>query len=137
MNISIDTSLAQWAANCYKYSLATLEQCRVGVSIDCTSGKSYPKGMEITKAKALPGYRLELKFDNGESGVVDLSEFVGRGVFAAWEKPGVFEQVAVTAEGAVEWPGEIDLCPDALYLRMTGKKPEDLFPILRDRMTPA
>jgi Protein of unknown function (DUF2442) len=80
--------------------------------------------MKITRAKALPGYRLELHFDNDESGVVDLTEFVGRGVFAAWEVPGVFVQVGATGEGTVEWPGEIDMCPDALYLRMTGKKAE-------------
>jgi hypothetical protein len=90
--------------------------------------------MEIVEAKALPGYRLQLVFDSGERGAVDLSEFVGRGVFTAWERPGVFEQVAVTSEGAVEWPGEIDMCPDALYLRMTGKTPEELFPSLRNRL---
>ena len=93
--------------------------------------------MKIVTAKALPGFRLELHFDNGESGVVDLSEFAGRGVFAAWEKPGAFEQVAVTNEGALEWPGEIDMCPDALYLRMTGKRPEEIFPALRDRLSHA
>jgi hypothetical protein len=93
--------------------------------------------MNIIQAKPLPDYRLELRFDNGESGVVDLSEFVGRGVCAAWAQPGVFEQVTVTGEGAVEWPGEIDFCPDALYLRMTGKKPEDLFPTLRNRLSHA
>jgi hypothetical protein len=93
--------------------------------------------MNIITAKALPGFRLELKFDNGESGVVDVSEFAGRGVFAAWEKSGVFEQVQVTSEGAVEWPGEIDMCPDSLYMRMTGKRPEEIFPTLRNRMTRA
>jgi hypothetical protein len=93
--------------------------------------------MEITKAKPLPGFRLELQFDSGDGGVVDLSEFVGRGVFGAWEQPGVFEQVRVTAEGAVEWPGQIDMCPDALYLRMTGKRPEDIFPALRNSTTHA
>jgi hypothetical protein len=80
--------------------------------------------MRIIEVKALPGYRLELWFDSGENGTVDLSVFVGRGVFAAWERPGVFEQAAVTSEGAIEWPGELDMCPDALYLRMTGKQPE-------------
>jgi hypothetical protein len=85
--------------------------------------------MEITGAKPLPAYRLELHFDNGESGVVDLSEFVGQGVFAAWNQPGVFEQVVVTSEGAIEWPGELDMCPDSLYLRMTGKKRKELLSI--------
>jgi hypothetical protein len=89
--------------------------------------------MEIIEAKALPGYHLELQFSTGESGVVDLSEFAGRGVFAAWEHPGVFEKIATTSEGAIEWPGGIDMCPDSLYLRMTGKRPEDLFPTLRNR----
>jgi len=89
--------------------------------------------MKITHAKSLPAFRLELRFDNGETGVVDLSSLAGRGVFAAWEKPGVFERVSVSSEGAVEWPGELDLCPDALYLQMTGKKVEDIFPALLNR----
>jgi hypothetical protein len=80
---------------------------------------------------------LNLRFRHGESGIVDLSDLVGRGVFAAWEQPGVFEQVAVTSEGAVEWPGGLDMCPDAMYLRMTGKNPEDLFPSLRNRFSHA
>lgn len=93
--------------------------------------------MRVTQVKPHSGFRLELHFDNGESGIVELKEFVGRGVFAAWEQPGVFEQVAVTSEGAVEWPGEIDMCPDALYLRMTRMKPEELFASLRNQMSHA
>jgi hypothetical protein len=93
--------------------------------------------MKITQVKPLSGYRLELRFEGGESGTVDLSEFVGRGVFTAWERPGVFEQAAVTSEGGVEWPGELDMCPDALYLRMTGKRPEVMFPALRNRLAHA
>jgi hypothetical protein len=89
--------------------------------------------MRINKARALAGYRLELSFDDGESGVVDLSSYVGRGVCTAWEKPGVFDQVSVTSDGAVEWPGQIDFCPDALYLQMTGQRPEEVFPSLSSR----
>jgi hypothetical protein len=36
----------------------------------------------------------------------------------------------VTDDGAVEWPGEIDLCPDALYLTMNGKTLGELYPHL-------
>jgi hypothetical protein len=93
--------------------------------------------MRIIEAKPLPGFQLALQFDNGEGGVVDLTEFVGVGVFSAWEQPGVFEHVSITAEGAVEWPGELDMCPDALYLRMTGKRPEDGFRFLRTRLSHA
>jgi hypothetical protein len=93
--------------------------------------------MKITQAKPLPGFRLQLLFDNGEGGLVDLSALVGRGVFVAWEKPDVFDRVAITDDGAVEWPGEIDLCPDALYLQMTGKSVEEVFPSLRGRLSHA
>ncbi|HEX6963078.1 MAG TPA: DUF2442 domain-containing protein [Lacipirellula sp.] len=87
--------------------------------------------MRITTAKPLRNYHVELTFDSGETGVVDLSSLAGRGVFAVWNQSGLFEQVSVTDVGALQWPGEIDLCPDALYLQMTGKKPEDIFPALK------
>ena len=86
--------------------------------------------MKITDAKPLDQFRLHLRFDDGVTGVADLGHLAGRGVFQIWQRPGVFEQVVVTPVGAVEWPGEIDLCPDALYLQVTGKTPEEIFPIL-------
>ena len=86
---------------------------------------------KITKVKVLQGYRLELAFDNGVSGVMDLSEFVGKGVFALWRDLPVFEQVRIGSLGELVWGDQIDLCPDSLYLRATGKKPEDVFPALR------
>lgn len=87
--------------------------------------------MRITKVKPLPGYRLEVGFVDGVCGVVDLSDYAGVGVFKAWLKPGCFEQVAITNDGALAWTGDLDLCPDAIYLRLTGKAPEDIFPSLR------
>ena len=93
--------------------------------------------MKITEVKPLENYRLFLQFDNGESGVVDLSDLVGRGVLEAWNKDGAFKQVHITALGALEWPGEIDLCPDALYLRLTGKYLKEIFPALRETVTHA
>ena len=89
--------------------------------------------MKIIDAKTQPGFQIELRFDNGESGVVDLSSLVGRGVFESWNVPSVFESVSVTDEGAVRWPGDIDLCPDSLYLQMTGKKANEVFPTLANR----
>ncbi len=93
--------------------------------------------MKIIAAKPLPSFRLELTFDNGESGVVDLSSLAGRGVFTTWNEPGTFERASITDQGAIEWPGELDLCPDALYLQMTGKKAEEVFPALQNRLTHA
>jgi len=82
----------------------------------------------VTSAKALPHYRLWLRFTDGVAGEVDLSHLVGEGVFSSWHDESVFESVSVSAAGAPQWPGEIDLCPDSLYLGLTGKSWEDLSP---------
>jgi hypothetical protein len=86
--------------------------------------------MRVSRVKVLPNYRLELEFDDGVSGTVDLSDAVGRGVFAPWRDPLFFEQVSIGSAGELVWGEKIDLCPDALYLQVTGKKPEDIFPAL-------
>ena len=91
----------------------------------------------ISKVRVLPGYRLELEFDDGVSGTVDLSEAVGKGVFTLWLDPLAFDQVRIGSSGELVWGDRIDLCPDALYLKVTGKKPEDIFPALRDQPTHA
>lgn len=74
------------------------------------------------------GHRIFLRFENGVEGVIDLGEFADKGIFSAWLEPGAFGQVTVNESGALEWPSGIDLCPDALYLKLTGKRPNDLFP---------
>lgn len=87
--------------------------------------------MKITHVRPLRGFRLELAFSEGSSGVVDLSDYAGRGVFETWLTPGAFEQVAITDQGALAWPGELYLCPDALYFRLTGKTAAEVFHSLR------
>jgi hypothetical protein len=81
--------------------------------------------------KPRPDYRIWLRYDDGMEGEVDLSDLAGRGVFARWTDPDVFRSVRVGAHGAIEWDADIDLCPDALYMRLTGKSPEELLPALR------
>ena len=71
---------------------------------------------QITHAEARPDFKLWVQFADGTEGEVDLSELVGKGVFAAWSDPAVFQSVRVDPDsGTVAWPGGIDLAPDALY----------------------
>jgi len=88
---------------------------------------------KIAEVKALQGYRLWLRYEDGVEGEVDLSDIAGRGVFAAWNERGFFESVRIDKSGALAWGDSLDLCPDALYLRLTGKTPEEVFPKLKSR----
>ena len=81
--------------------------------------------------QALPKYRLYLEFSDGVKGEVDLSDLSGEGVFEAWSNQSFFESVHIGPHREIKWDDEIELCPDSLYLRLTGKSPEELFPSLR------
>ena len=74
------------------------------------------------------GWRIWLRYADGACGEVDLSHLAGRGVFAAWNDRARFESVRIDDAGTVDWGDGIDLCPDALYLRLTGKPLEEVMP---------
>ena len=80
--------------------------------------------------KVPDGFRLELNFDDGVHGIVNLSDLAGKGVFAFWMDRKAFENIRIGSSGELSWGDTIDLCADSLYLRATGKKPRDLFPLL-------
>lgn len=86
---------------------------------------------KITRVDVLQGYCLALAFDDGTTGNVDLSGLVGKGVFAHWQDSAYFARVRIGDSGELVWGETVDLCPDALYLKVTGKKPEEVFPALR------
>lgn len=86
--------------------------------------------MKAVSVHPLDGFRLGIRFENGFEGEVDISDMAGRGVMSGLKERQVFESVRVTAAGALEWPGGIDICGDSLYLKATGLKPGDLFPKL-------
>jgi hypothetical protein len=87
--------------------------------------------IKIIEARALDPYRLYVKFSDGAEGAVDLSAWAGRGVFAAWDDPASFERVEINSTGrSLEWGDQIDLCADSLYMSLTGRTAQELFPKL-------
>jgi hypothetical protein len=86
---------------------------------------------KIATARTLGGFRVALTFDDGNEATVDLSDLAGRGVFGAWSVPGEFEQLTIGSAGELTWRCGVDLCPDALYLRATGRTASEVFSSLR------
>ena len=87
--------------------------------------------VKITSAKALSDYKVWIEYSDGVEGEVDLSHLVGKGVFSSWEDINVFENFHIENGRSIAWNNQIDLCADALYLQITGKTPEELFPNLK------
>lgn len=85
--------------------------------------------------KPLPEYRLWLRYPDGTEGVADLSDLAGQGVFHRWrEHPQTFHNVVIAEDGSLVWDGELDLCADALYLEISGKSVEEVFPNLKGEL---
>jgi hypothetical protein len=71
----------------------------------------------VIEVQAFPGYRLAVKFIDGTAGEIDMSRLVtsdSAGILAQLRDPELFNR-AYVEYGAVVWPGEIDLAPDAMY----------------------
>lgn len=71
----------------------------------------------VGEAIAIDGFQLRVRFLDGLEGTVEMGEWLRSsrsGVFAPLADPALFAQVFVE-HGAVSWPGELDLAPDAMY----------------------
>ena len=90
-----------------------------------------------TEVEARRDYRIWLCYSDGTSGEVSLAHLAGQGVFAAWKEKAFFENVYLTDARAIAWSEDIELCPDALYLQLTGKSVEDVMPGARMLATDA
>ncbi len=69
----------------------------------------------IATVQPLENYELLLTFANGEQRIFDVKPYLDKGVFKRLRERGAFLGARVVA-GSVEWPGEIDLSYDTLYL---------------------
>ncbi len=81
--------------------------------------------IRIEEVKALPQYKLHVKYNNGVSGSIDLSSQVGKGVFKKLTDIEFFNKVFIGEGGAPTWNDEIDIDPINPYLIITGKTLEE------------
>jgi len=80
--------------------------------------------VKVTRLALLDGWEVELGFSDGLTGRIDF-----RGLFSG--RPGLlhdlddlefFRQVQLDpASGTLVWPNGVDLCPDVLHHRATGR----------------
>ena len=69
---------------------------------------------DVVAVEPVSALVLAVRFKDGTEGKVRFEASHLSGVFEALKAPEVFRQARVEG-GAVTWPGEIDLAPDAMY----------------------
>lgn len=76
------------------------------------------KPVQITP---LPDRTIQITFQDGTEGVVSLMHLQGKGVFNQWDVKVAFNQVFIHPEThAIAWNDELEISPDALYLKIKG-----------------
>lgn len=68
----------------------------------------------IKEVKPLKDYKLLLTFENGESGIFDMSSYLDKGKFKELRDISLFNTVRVSFD-TVEWANEADFDPEVLY----------------------
>lgn len=70
--------------------------------------------LDVVKVKALPGYLLELEFENSECRLFDMGSIIDKKPFGRLKESNAFYGAHVDY-GTVVWPGNIDIDPETLY----------------------
>jgi len=81
--------------------------------------------LHITDAKYLEDYRIEVSFNDGKKGTVDLSQSLKGTVFDPLKDKNVFSQLKLDDElDTIVWPNGADLAPEYLYFQAFKNVPE-------------
>jgi hypothetical protein len=77
---------------------------------------------DVVEVKPEPQYCLFVRFKDGLAGRVQLRRAQLTGALAPLREEQLFQRVFIEC-GAVAWPGEIDLAPDAMYTEVAKAAP--------------
>ena len=73
----------------------------------------------LISVKSLSKYQIELRFNDGTEGIIDLSYLSGRGVFKDWDNNDLFFRPFINEMGTVAWNDYLDI--DLLNAYLTLK----------------
>ena len=78
----------------------------------------------VKSARYLTGYKIQVEFNTGEAGEVDLSDMVAKYPAASPLKDrSIFADFTLDDWPTIVWPCGFDVSPETLYERATGKAP--------------
>jgi len=82
--------------------------------------------MKVIKVLAIPEYKIQVTFDDGVSGIIDLKNYIQTGIFTSLNNKETFNKVYSTGY-SVAWSDDLEIDALNIYAEISGKKPEDIF----------
>ena len=79
--------------------------------------------LEVVQAEYVSDYRVHVRFNNGEEGIVDLSEALWGPAFEPLKDSELFRKFSVSGVlHTICWPNDADLAPEYLYDQMLEQR---------------
>jgi hypothetical protein len=78
--------------------------------------------MKAIEVKALSGYSLQVSFNDGVSGIINLSSFVQKGVFSVLQNEAEFGKVYITND-ALAWNEDLEIDLVTIYEELVRDSP--------------
>jgi len=81
--------------------------------------------LELVHAEYVEDHTIEVKFNNGAEGRVDLTEALWGPVFEPLKDPAVFKRFEVSdVIHTIRWENDADLAPEYMYDKMVEQRRE-------------
>lgn len=77
---------------------------------------------DVISAYYKGGYKIELTFEDGATGIIDFSKYLSNGgVFERFKDIEFFKDFKIHEElGVLTWGDEVDIAPETLYAEATN-----------------
>lgn len=80
--------------------------------------------VSVSEARHVDGYRVWLRFNTQEVGIVDLGDLIAANPLAAPLRDlGCFARFHLDGWSTLAWSCGFDVAPETLYQMLTGKEP--------------
>ena len=89
---------------------------------------------DVISADYKGGYKIEVTFEDGVTGIVDFSKFLSKGgVFEKFRNIEFFKNFRINRElGILTWGDEVDIAPETLYAEATSSLLPDWMELSQD-----
>jgi hypothetical protein len=82
--------------------------------------------MKIKHVTYAGDYSIQIEFEDGINGIVNLSDLIGAGIFSVLKDPVQFAKVYTTGY-SVAWSDDLEIDAANIYSELTGKDPATYF----------
>ena len=77
--------------------------------------------MKVQEVKYISDYAINVKFDDGVSGTIELNDLVQKGIFSILQDKAKFAKVYSTGY-SIAWSEELEIDATRIYADITGKE---------------